>query len=249
MKNGWLSYDGVSTANLGSYTTGKDTHNAPERDVTTFQIAGRNGDFFVDNGRYKNITVTYPCFVMGFSLHEQKIRNSFGVPLKKYAVLQDSYDTSHFRLARPVGGITFEPARGDAANFDLSFDCDPRRFLNSGNTATEITGGYDSSLENPTPFTAKPLIELEDVSNGLVFELADSNSGNVYTMTAATSYTGTVVIDCEKQDIYDEATLANKNDLFTLSDGFPEITDGATVTVTITGTYTSAYVTPRWWEL
>lgn len=247
MKTGWLLFDGFATNNNGIFTTGRNTHNAPERDVTTFQIAGRNGDFFVDNGRWNNIEVTYPCFVAGFSAQEQYIRNVFGYPLTNYKILQDSYDETHIRLARPVGGIVFEPIRGDFANFELTFDCDPRRFLLSGQDATEIDGSV--TITNPTRFEARPLIYIEDVSEGTEISVIDGN-GKEYTLTALDNFTGPLEIDSERQDIvaYVDDVPTNMNSLFALPDGFPLLTQHGSQ-ITITGTYGYAEITPRWWEL
>lgn len=252
MSAGVLNFRGWISDTSGFYPTGKETHNAPERDVTTYQIPGRNGDLAIDNGRYTNITISYPCFTVNLSAYEQKIRTRFGSTFPEYGIygqLRDSYDTTHYRLARPVGGISFEPVRPNAANFELSFDCDPRRFLDVGDDVTEIVGGYDNSLENPTWFTAKPIIDIEGVVNGTKIELADSSTGKVYTMTATTSYADVAEIDSETQNIYDPDTGDNLNYLFTLSDGFPEIGYEGQVTITITGTYTSAFIVPKWWEL
>lgn len=159
--------------------------------------------------------------------------------------LTDTYDTTHYRMARAAGELDFEPVRADAANVEIVFDCMPQRWLNSGETETALSGS--TTLSNPTDFPARPLVSIDDVASGLLVEFAASGSGTVMTFTAATSYSGVVMIDCETQDIYDTNGV-NKNDLFTLSGEFPVLEPG-TNTVTITGTYTSAEIKPRWWEL
>lgn len=250
---GWLNFEGNLSTSIGFYTTGKYTHNAPERDVTVFQIAGRNGDFFVDNGRYKNIEVTYPCFAMNFSAKEQDIRNLFASARNQYGVLMDSYDENHFRLGRLVGGIEFEPVRGDAANFSLTFDCDPRRFRLDGEDWMPFENGA-ATCENPTSFDSRPLIQISGVTNGIEIETIDSN-GKSYLMTATDDFSDDVFIDSETQDIYAEitdqygfVTRVNKNDLFEMPDGFPAFTEGIN-DVYIRGTYGDGQVLPRWWEL
>lgn len=244
MKTGWLNFGGNISSSIGFYTTGNGTHNAPERDVTTFQIAGRNGDFFVDNGRYKNIEVTYPCFTMKLSQNEQAIRNAFAATLNDYAKLQDSYDALHFRLARPTGGIEFEPVRGDAANFSLIFDCDPRRFLLSGDSFVTFSGTWSDS--NPTGFASRPQIAVGDPQEGLEIEVTDGD-GRVTTFTATDDYTGLVIIDCETQDIYDDSLGTNLNYLFTISGDFPQFK--VANSIELSGNYSAASVRPRWWEL
>lgn len=250
---GWLNFEGNLSTSIGFYTTGKYTHNAPERDVTVFQIAGRNGDFFVDNGRYKNIEVTYPCFAMNFSTKEQYIRNMFASARNQYGALTDSYDADHFRWGRLVGGIEFEPVRGDAANFSLTFDCDPRRFRLDGDEWVEFESG-SATCENPTFFDSKPMIQISGITEGMEIEVTDGN-GKVYTLTATDDFSDDVYIDSEKQDIFAEitdqlgnVTIVNKNDLFDMPDGFPAFTEGQN-DVQITGTYGDGQVLPRWWEL
>ena len=247
MSRTWVNFAGFVTDTMGVYPTGKNAHNAAERDVTTFQIPGRNGDLIVDNGRYKNIEITYPCFVMGLAANEQKIRDVYGVQRNGYDFLEDSYDTTHFRRARHIGEIEFEPFRGDAANFDLVFDCDPRRFLNIGEDEQTFTSNVWSDT-NPTWYPAKPVVYLDTVGNGLKLDFYDDDSGRTITMTATTSFAGEAIIDCELQDVYDPNTGDNLNYLFTLSGDFPELGAGFN-SVTITGTYSTASIKPRWWEL
>lgn len=248
MKIGWLNFDGNISDTFGFYTTGKNTHNAPERDVTVFEIKGRNGDFFVDNGRYKNIQVTYPCFAMNFSANEQYIRNRFASMRPWSGWLSDSYDTTHFRRARLVGGIDFEPTRGDAANFELTFDCDPRRFLIAGDEETEITNNPETII-NPTFFDAHPQIIVENILEGTEIEVTDSN-GKVYHITALDDFADTVYIDSDLQDVYTfvgDATV-NKNDLFDMPEGFPVLTSGSNQ-IGISSSVDYIGIIPRWWEL
>ena len=246
MKTGTLTWNNKnSLTDLGVYVSGSGTHNAAEEDVTVFSIPGRNGDLVVPNNRFRNIQVLYPAFVPhSFALKEQGIRNWLR-KTPQYMKLTDTYDPTHYRMARPSGELDFEPVRGDAANFQIVFDCMPQRWLTSGDTATSISGS--ATLSNPTDFPARPLMSIKNVGNGLEVEFAASGSGTVVTFTAGTSYTGTVMIDCETQDVYDTNGV-DKNDLFTVSGEFPVLEPGAN-TVTLTGTYTSAEIKPRWWEL
>lgn len=248
MNIGKLTYAGKnSLTDFGVYVTGSGTHNAAERDTTTFSIAGRNGDLIVDNGRYKNIQVIYPAFIPHtFGAEEQKVRNWLRTGAA-YGKIADTYDTTHFRLGRPVGELTFTPVRPNGANFEIVFDCDPRRFLLAGEQDQNFTNDVWSDT-NPTGFPAKPLLILTDVASGLTLDFYDDESGRTINLTATAAHAGDVVIDCETQDIYDESTLDNLNTLFTLSGDFP-VLGGGLNSVTITGTYTTAIIRPRWWEL
>ena len=95
----FFTFDGQSSADFGVYISGGGTYNAPERDVTTYSVPGRNGDLIVDNGRFSNITVSYEAFIVrDFSKNAERLR----LWLKSkhgYKRLEDSYHTDFFRMA------------------------------------------------------------------------------------------------------------------------------------------------------
>lgn len=246
MNIGKLTYAGKnSLTDFGVYVTGSGTHNAAERDTTVFKIAGRNGDLVVDNGRYNNIEVVYPAFIANaFAANEQKVRNWLKTGAV-YGKITDTYDSTHFRFGRPVGELVFEPVRPNGANFEITFDCDPRRFLLSGDSFVTFSGSWSDT--NPTEFDARPQIAVGDPEEGMEIEIADGD-GRITTFTATDDYVGLVVIDCETQDIYDDTLGTNLNYLFEISGEFPAFTSGTNM-VTITGNYSAASVRPRWWEL
>ena len=251
MKTGTLTWGGKnSLADFGLYVSGPGVHNAAEEDVTVFSIPGRNGDLIVSNNRYKNIEVSYPAFIpRSFSSMEQKIR-SWLRKTPQYLDLTDTYDTTHFRKARAVGVLEFEPVRSDAANVEIIFDCMPQRFLTSGDvdaTFSALGSAHVWGGSNPTGFVAKPLVKLSGIGAGLEVEFITDTFGTV-TLTATTSYADTVAIDCETQDVYDLTNGTNLNDLFTFSGDFPAFGAGAN-RIIVTGTHSSALVKPRWWEL
>ena len=62
MRN-YLLFDGHSSKDYGVYISGLNTFGGAERDVEVISVPGRNGDLTVDNGKYKNIHVTYPAFI------------------------------------------------------------------------------------------------------------------------------------------------------------------------------------------
>ena len=248
MNIGTLTWNGYnSLTDFGVYISGTGAHNAAEADVTAYQIPGRSGDLIISNDRYKNIEVRYPAFIAhGFAVKEQGVRNWLRSAVN-YRDLTDTYDQTHYRKARPTGELEFSPVRPDGANFEIVFDCDPRRFLLAGETDQTFTNDVWSDT-NPTGFPAKPLLILTDVASGLTLDFYDDESGRTITLTATAAHAGDVVIDCETQDIFDYSTLDNLNTLFTLSGDFP-VLGGGFNSVTITGTYTTAIIRPRWWEL
>lgn len=236
MKIGKITYNGTASDSFGLIVAGAGSFDAAEPDMTAYSVPGRNGDILLDNHRYKNITVTYPAFIpSAFQSQVQGIRDWIRSS-DSYARLEDNFDTTHFRQAIGKGILSFSPVNSNkAANMKLVFNCKPQRFLTTGETESTVTSG--DSVNNPTQYNAAPLIVVKNPTATATFTVG------TYTMTATAAFTGDVVIDCERMNIY--SGTVNKNSLFTGS--FPVLVPGGN-TITFSG-FTSFKITPRWWEL
>lgn len=244
---------GRDLADFGVYISGNGTYNAPARDVKSVAIPGRNGDLTLDNGRFKNVTVKYPAFIVeDFGRNIDALRDFLGT-LRGYSRLEDTYHPDEYRMARVNGAFTAKPVdKLVAGKFDLSFDCTPQRWLKSGEvklpTLVALGGGTSSKqVMNPTNQSAMPLLLCKPVDYMLI------NINNVQMkLTQASTDT---IIDCEMQEAYSATTGANHNSYLQLNDGvFPTLDAGLnTISITATGSgvmYTSSMtVTPRWWCL
>lgn len=160
----YLTFDGVSTSTYDIYISEEGVFNAPERDVETITIPGRNGDYQLDNGRFNNITVTYPAFnyestMANFTQKLSNLRNQFASRVG-YKRLTDSLHTDEYRMAIFKGGLEIDPLHyNTASSFDIVFDCKPQRFLTSGETA--VTVANNGTITNPTLFDARPLLAVK----------------------------------------------------------------------------------------
>lgn len=158
-----LRFDGIDSRDFGVYITGEAVYNAPERDVEMITIPGRNGDYALDKGRFKNITVTYPAGLMQGSAEDFKqalsdFRNALCSRVG-YKRLEDDYHADEFRMAVYKSGLDVTPADLQAGEFSITFECKPQRFLTSGESAIGVlSSDVPRTLTNPTLFPAKPLI-------------------------------------------------------------------------------------------
>jgi len=235
---GYIIFDSVNTAEHDIVISGEGAFNAPERDIETISIAGRNGNLIIDNGRYNNITVNYPAgLVKNFTSTTQWARSFFLARSAAYYRLTDSYDTDHYRLARYIGGLEFDPT---ALNFHgettLSFDCKPQRFLLSGETEETKTSG--STISNPTAFPARPLIKISSATKNAVLTV------NGYSITFKSSF-ASATIDCDLMECFSGATSLNN---YISCPEFPVLSSGSN-SISWTGTIDNLRITPRWWEL
>ena len=164
----YLKFDNVNLKSLGVYISGDGVYDSPERDTEAVEIPGRNGDLILDNGRFKNITVTYPAGVFGSSQTEfsekiSAVRNLLASRIG-YKRIEDEYHPDEFRLGEYVGGLEVDPKkRNEAGEFNIEFNCKPQRFLKSGEVAQTVTN--NGTITNPTYFESAPLLEVEGYGN------------------------------------------------------------------------------------
>lgn len=200
-----FTFDGVNSKDYGIYITGEAVYNAPERDVDVIAIPGRNGAFVKDNGRFENITVTYPAGTFGetqpdFAENIKTFRNIIASKVG-YCRLTDDYNTGEYRMAVYKSGLEASPeAMGRAGQFNLTFECKPQRFLTSGEAATSKAN--NSTITNPTLFEACPLIEFNASGSGEI------NIGSRQ-IKVLNSYIGNIPLNLSAND--NEVTIVNSS--------------------------------------
>lgn len=159
-----LIFNGINSKDYGVYITGEAVYNAPERDVEIIEIAGRNGAFVRDNGRFNNVVVTYSAGMFGdaqtdFAEGISEFRNAI-CAAKGYCRLTDEYNPDEYREAVYKSGLEVSPAlMGRAGEFTITFECKPQRFLLEGENVETISASGDT-LENPTRYPSRPLLEV-----------------------------------------------------------------------------------------
>lgn len=141
-----LIFGGVNSADFNVYISGGGTFSAPERNVERVSVPGRNGDLIIDNGKWNNISVTYPAFIpSGF---EQNIEGFRAAMCRKtgYQRLEDTYHPDEYRMGMLTAGI--DPSTkymNKSASMDLTFNCKPQRFLKIGDEPIQILIPFVSS--------------------------------------------------------------------------------------------------------
>ena len=159
-----ITFGGVDSSTYDIYVSGEGVWSAPKRATEAINIPGRNGAFIQDKGKFENITVTYPAFIVkdnntNFKTKIDGFRNAMAAQVG-YQKLVDTFHSAEYRMAAFIDGMEVEPIlyNDHAATFDLVFECMPQRFLTSGETKQTITSG--DTITNPTLFDAKPMLEV-----------------------------------------------------------------------------------------
>lgn len=234
----YLTFDGRSSLDFGVRISGLETYGAAERDIETFEVAGRNGELTFDNGRYRNVSENYACFIV-----DDLERNIIGfrnwlLKDSAYHRLEDTYHPDEFRMARFTGPFDPDIWMNEAGRFEVEFSRMPQRWLKSGERPIHITHADGAvTLINPTLMIAKPKIIVTsgtgDIAVNGVYMTLSANNGNT-------------VIDCEIQDAYEDGI--NRNPDLTITGGeYPELTAGSNGIEVGSGVEIDIY--PRWWRL
>lgn len=231
----YLTFAGRSTNEFGIWISGEGTYGAPERNVQTQEVAGRNGNLLFDMGNFRNITLKYPAAIK--TDMPSRIRDflNFAGSQVGYQRLEDTYHPYEYRMARFQSKLSINSAgyMNRSGQFTLEFDCKPQRFLKSGEDPIDFTAA--GILYNRTEFEAKPLLRVFGSGAGSV-----GIGSQTITISAINEY---VDIDCEIMDAYKGAVNCNGNVSFTddivLKPGNNNIAKS--------GNITRVRITPRWW--
>lgn len=242
-----FTFAGVNSRRFGVYISGSGRVTVPEKAYDFQQVPGRSGDLIVSReARVSNDVITYPAFIPPFddrgiprSFSEMAGRlRAFLLSVRGYAVLTDSYDREHYRMAAFAGPIEFESLPNLAAgSFEIPFNCKPQRYRRDDEGAFSLAAGETRTVQAGGFVFSEPLIAVTGTGSFSV--------GDVTVTVAANILTGPIMIDCRLLDCYDaNGVNANRFVRFSGHD-FPQISDG---TVVDAGDVALA-VKPRWFEL
>lgn len=243
-----LTFNGVNSASLGVRIERAARIIHPRRKISVVSIPGRSGDIVFPEEAWENYVQPYEVFFgTGADLSAEEAANAVSAWLHSasgYARLEDTYEPDYFRLAYYVDELDVENAITEYGRTTINFNCQPQRFLKSGETAVtfSVSGG---SINNPTAFFARPLIRVNGSGNGTL-TIAGANKTYSVSLSGISSY---IYLDCDEQNAYRTAA-DNQNAKVTITQGgdFPRIEPGANV-VNWTGGVTSVVITPRWFSI
>ena len=225
-------FNGQRSSSYGIYISGNGTYNFPERDVEKITVQGKNGDLIIDNGRFKNTTLTYLAFIRRNFKENVDAARMWLLADSAYHKLEDTYHPEIFRMARFASPTNFTMRFLNlSGECELVFDCKPQRFLKSGTVPVESTGAI--TLMNPTVHEALPIIRVYGSSGTLIV------GNNVVQLLNIDEY---VDIDSEIQNTYKGINNCNSN----MIGDFPTLQAGETG-IRFEGNITKIQITPRWW--
>lgn len=246
-----FTFGSISSKDYDVYITQESAYDAPERDVEFIDIAGRNGSYVLDKGRFLNIQVSYRCGIVGdddnvFKERIRTFRNALASQIG-YQRLTDDYHDTRYREAVFTDGINVEMADRQAGEFTVTFNCKPQRFRTDGESRLSIYEGttvQNTSIFNPTRFDARPLIDFNASADGS-FTIGD------YTISVVDALLGKAPLSLSKTSSSSASTqvdtltinntgIYNAGDTFTIEGLY--VTYDFAMRLDVTGAYTSDVV-------
>lgn len=248
MSESYFEFNGATSIEMGLRIERVRPLFSPRKRVTSHQIPGRSGDLHQWDGSFENYTISYQCWFKKPAHYEQMAWKAHQIlawlsSAPSGSRLSDTYDAAVYHLASYIGGAEIENIRNTHGRFTISFDVDPRAFIQYGDEF-EARPDNPAVLINPTEFPAAPLIKLTGAISGLVTVGAKS-----ITVIFPDTNTHTLYIDLdikEAWEIVDGAEVSRNQWVSTMD--WPILPAGTTE-VSVPKSIQSAIIYPRWWTV
>lgn len=267
MPKSYIEFDGHRSTEFGMTIEELPTSSHAERRGDLYQIAGRNGSFVREDGTYENYEQAYAFNLRNISSPRDSYQSARDVALwllgsTGFCRLEDSYEPEFYRMARYAGPLDVESVLRRYGRGTMVFDCQPERFLKSGETAITALEDVHSlehetyELINPTGMVARPLIRVTGYG-GVHFAVHPEGAAPLVIRTAVGTTRTVINIDCNSYAVtYADGTDASAEMTFVDSEGYPEfptLQAGTNVVENIPfnggGLIESLEIVPRWWSL
>ena len=243
-----LIFNGKSSRDFGLVVESYPALNHGAKRGEAYQIAGRNGTCYREDGTYDNYIQAYDVAVIEGERRRADLRAAdiaaWLLSPSGFCRLEDIFEPEYFKLARYAGPLNIAQILGRWGRCTLEFDCRPERWLRSGEAPVFGNTSTIPDFFNPTSFNAKPLINLGGSSS-----MTLSVNSQQYLTVQGQGSNGPVIIDCDTGTITDAAgvNLMGSVNFAGTYDELPVFGPGDN-TVTVSNV-SSWEITPRWWTL
>lgn len=154
----YITWNGIRSDSLGLTVERYPNMNRPSRKYTVADVPGRNGSAYIMQDAWSEVIQSYEISaknpVASFKNVAEWLHSADG-----YAILEDSYDPTIYRMAVCVNAFDVETALNRAGRALVQFNCRPERFMVTSNIG--VTTSTTTTISNPTAHVALPLIRID----------------------------------------------------------------------------------------
>lgn len=206
----------------------------PERDIEFTSIPGRSGDIITDNGRFKNVVVSYKVALLAeYGTVEEYLARikAWLYSSVGYFKLLDTYDTRYYRMAAVDGVIDITNKLNALGEGTIKFNCKPFKY---DVYQQPITFTAPRNLTNSRAWESIPYIKIVGSGNITLFI-----NESAFSFSAVDEY---IEVDGELMAAYKDTQLQNNKIHFT---NFPTLAPGKNA-ISFTGNVAEIKIDPRW---
>ena len=236
---GKIFFGGKYSDDYGIYVEEPPSYSWPEYSYDHHKVNGKHGDVLVNLDRFENVTKKYKIsaydgedFYSVSKKVSEWLHHGFS---GGYLRLEDSYEPDCYMLAVYEESNTLENQLGKAGKCEITFNCKPQKFLNSGNKRIDVISS-GKVITNPTSYPSCPLIKFNGAGtiriNGI--EIVVYENFNTITFDAET---------------YDAVDVAGRNMNAYVETFNPIRLYPGSNTITFEGGIYNLSIVPRWWRV
>ena len=202
-----FTFNGINSDDMGLFVERYPERPFPSRKQSVYDIHGRSGSLVVDENAFTNVTQTYEVYILGgstgFQARATAIANWLLSPVG-YADLSDSYDTTIYRKARFIGGVSFINSLNKYGKATISFDCCPQRYPSTAETLTGVLGDTFTIPNTAHLVNGLPMISINNwVANDTAGTIV--SGGLTITIPQLSTNENTIFVDFETRTIFNDA--------------------------------------------
>ena len=212
MSFNYFTFNGQRLEDFGFIVKKKPQYFIAEKDYTSEEISGKDGNIIAYNGRYKNRTATYTIMSLPTRVHcsNRELVNKLNYWLNTatgYCKFTDTFNQGLYTEAFCSKVANVQNHMEGVVEAEVTFDMKPFWYIDNDIEVNNSPSGREFVLQNPTGFVSYPRITVRANLNQhkLDFSFTDNNS-NVQTFSVPRSQTledriVEVVYDSETGDV------------------------------------------------
>lgn len=183
MSFNYFTFNGQRLEDFGFIVKKKPQYFIAEKDYTSEEIAGKDGNIIAYNGRYKNRTATYTIMSLPTRVHcsNRELVNKLNYWLNAatgYCKFTDTFNQGLYTEAFCSKVANVQNHMDGVVEAEVTFDMEPFWYSDSDIEVNNSPSGREFVLQNPTGFLSYPKITVRANlhANKLDFSFTDSSS-------------------------------------------------------------------------
>ena len=184
MSFNYFTFNGQRLEDFGFIVKKKPQYFIAEKDYTSEEIAGKDGNIIAYNGRYKNRTATYTIISLPTRVHcsNRELVNKLNYWLNaatEYCKFTDTFNQGLYTEAFCSKVANVQNHMDGVVEAEVTFDMEPFWYIDSDIEVNNSPNGTEKFvLQNPTGFLSYPKITVRVNlnANKLDFSFTDNNS-------------------------------------------------------------------------